>query len=253
MSYETLPTAQQAIDEEYLRVAASGHRAYVCSNCSSVPPPNTTLKLCATCKLTRYCSKECQKTHWKIHKQSCRLGAGDLERNVSQEYRAQKFAEHLTRIPWLMILIDMYAVVALGLDTDMSNATRLCICARITVKPVPGSETSKPMVMLQFERFETKPVSELGKSMQSKLDKICAQSAGSNAPPPVLLYFSSDGDNFLFIPHQLSPPLIRHAAMRPVFDDGDPITEEKVVAELNEFIRLDTENLCKLRGALVKS
>ncbi|KAF7343335.1 MYND-type domain-containing protein [Mycena venus] len=256
MPYETLPTAQQAIDEEYLRVAKVAPKAYVCSNCSSIAPTNMVLKLCATCKLTRYCSKECQKIHWKQHKFSCRLGAGDVERNVPEEYRAQKFAEHLTHIPWLMILIDIYAVVAMGLDVDISNATRSCLCARITVKPVPASSPgrapSKPMVMLQFERFEVRPVSVLTGTMRDALAKQRALS-GTDTPPPVLLYFSSDGDNFLFTPHPLTAPLIRHAAMRPVFDDGDPITEEKVVAELNGFIRLDTKNLCKLRGPLVKS
>ncbi|KAJ6584824.1 hypothetical protein B0H19DRAFT_1106772 [Mycena capillaripes] len=252
MSYETLPTAQQAIDEEYLRAAQINPKAYVCSNCS-LSPPNTTLKLCAKCKLTRYCSKDCQKIHWKQHKYSCQLGAGDVERNVPQEYRAQKFAEQLTHIPWLMILIDMYAVVALQLDVDRSNAARSCLCARITVEPVPVPlGGSKPTVMLQFERFEIKPVSVLTESMRTALRKLGAM-GGDGMPPPVLLYFSSDGDNFLFSPHQVLEPIIRHAAMRPVFDDGLPITQEKVVAELNEFIRLDTNNLCKLRGPLLKS
>ncbi|KAJ7720920.1 hypothetical protein B0H16DRAFT_380567 [Mycena metata] len=255
MPYETLPTAQQAIDE-YLRVAQVSRKAYVCSNCSSTTPEATVLRLCGKCKLTRYCSKECQRIHWQHHKHSCRLGAGDVERDVPKEYRAQKFAEHLTHVPWLMILIDMYAVIALGLDVDLSNAARLCLCVRITITPVPPNAMSrdahsKPMVMLQFERFEVRPVSVLTPSMQTALAKLKG-STPPNTPPPLLLYFSSDGDNFLFIPHPLAPPLIRHAYMRPVFDDGDAITPDKVVAELNEFIRLDTNNVCKLRGPLLK-
>ncbi|KAJ6491459.1 hypothetical protein DFH09DRAFT_370151 [Mycena vulgaris] len=248
MPYETLPTAQQAIDDHMDVIAPKGKlEGYVCSNCAKGPDTGNTLKLCGKCKLTRYCSTECQKTHWRHHKFSCRLGAGDVERDVPAEYLAQKLAEHLMRVPWLMTLIDMYAVVALGLDTDLSNATRSCVCGRITTRPVPGA--SKPLVMLQFERFEIRPVSVLTPTMLNALERRRVL-AGPNARPPLLLYFSTDGDNFLFMPHEVIPQLISHAAHRPIFDDGASITQEKVVAELNEFIRLDTKNVCKLRGVL---
>ncbi|KAJ7700345.1 hypothetical protein B0H17DRAFT_1128765 [Mycena rosella] len=262
MAYETLPTAQQAIDE-YMHVINGKTKDYVCSNCAAPDTKGSVLKLCS----------KCQTTHWKQHKYSCRLGAGDVERDVPAEYLAQKFAEHLMRVPWLITLIDMYAVVALGLDTDPSNATRSCLCARITAQRAPPATTAninaKPLAMLQFERFEIRPVSVLTASMRNAL-KQRTLLAGPNAPPPLLLYFSSDGDNFLFMPHEVLPQLVRHAANRPVFDDGGAITADKVISlvqlaerkrtwnliltvlfrELNEFIRLDTNNVCKLRGAL---
>ncbi|KAJ7151343.1 hypothetical protein C8R43DRAFT_1004870 [Mycena crocata] len=252
MPYETLPTAQQAIDE-YMQVAHVDKKAYVCSHCAAPPKDQKNgLKLCGRCKLTRYCSKECQTIHWKSHKHSCRLGAGDIERDVPQEYRAQKFAEHLTHVPWLMILIDMYAVVALGLDVSLSNATSSCLCARITTTPVSLSRNEpNPVVMLQFQRFEVQPVSVLTASMRNAMEKR-RELAGPDAEPPLLLYFTTDGDNFFFVPHTVPPQLIAHANKRPVFDDGAPITAEKVVSELNEFIRLDSGNVCKLRGLLLK-
>ncbi|KAJ6565482.1 hypothetical protein DFH09DRAFT_466642 [Mycena vulgaris] len=108
MPYETLPTAQQAIDDHMDVIAPKGKlEGYVCSNCAKGPDTGNTLKLCGKCKLTRYCSTECQKTHWRHHKFSCRLGAGDVERDVPAEYLAQKLAEHLMRVPWLMTLIDI--------------------------------------------------------------------------------------------------------------------------------------------------
>jgi hypothetical protein len=151
-----------------------------------------------------------------------------------------------------MILIDLYAVVALKLDVDLSNATRFCLCARITLKPVPlkvsTSGDSNPIVMLQFERFETKPVTVLTEAMRGVLEKY-RKLAGPNAPPPVLLYFSSDGDNFLFSPHPVLAPLIRHAAMRPVFDDGNPITERKVVASVQAPATIHSDFNCSFQRA----
>ncbi|KAL7903772.1 hypothetical protein GGI35DRAFT_465243 [Trichoderma velutinum] len=38
-------------------------------------PPEVTLKRCAKCSATPYCSRECQKNDWKAHNKIGRLGA----------------------------------------------------------------------------------------------------------------------------------------------------------------------------------
>ncbi|KAJ7507091.1 hypothetical protein B0H11DRAFT_2271617 [Mycena galericulata] len=258
-------------------------QVYVCSYCATPPKDEEKLRLCSRCKLNRYCSKQCQTTHWTQHKHSCRLGAGDVVRDVPTEYRAQTFAERVTRVPWLMGIIQMYAVAALGLDADLSNADRSCICARITTKPVndsqsvasesvdksdtqsekksdtqprnnPGAEPGKrpkPIVMLQFEKFVIQPVSMLTQSMRKAIEKRRAL-AGGNDRPLLLLYFSTDGDNFLFTPLEIPEILIEYAKTGPVdiFEDGRAINAETAIAELNDFIVSDTENAWRLRGNL---
>lgn len=41
---------------------------YTCGYCKKVGNKH---RKCAKCNLQRYCSKECQKAHWKTHKKAC--------------------------------------------------------------------------------------------------------------------------------------------------------------------------------------
>ncbi|RKO91234.1 hypothetical protein BDK51DRAFT_21278 [Blyttiomyces helicus] len=43
----------------------------ICSQCSATPAPSISLKSCAKCRTVRYCSRECQVSHWGAHKASC--------------------------------------------------------------------------------------------------------------------------------------------------------------------------------------
>jgi splicing suppressor protein 51 len=47
-----------------------------CANCAKTQAdPNITLKRCAKCQTTYYCSRECQKADWKVHKRVCASNA----------------------------------------------------------------------------------------------------------------------------------------------------------------------------------
>lgn len=46
-----------------------------CGRCQVLASPEISLKCCARCKSAYYCSKECQTSHWKVHKKSCGLAS----------------------------------------------------------------------------------------------------------------------------------------------------------------------------------
>jgi hypothetical protein len=59
-----------------LLAAAAHSRSMVtqvgaCAACGANSSAGAAFKKCARCKAVRYCSKDCQRTHWPVHKASC--------------------------------------------------------------------------------------------------------------------------------------------------------------------------------------
>lgn len=96
--YDTLPPVQfrQPNGTVEARAANNAHRArlrralklqfnfdcqcqdcvYDCGTCWNGCPPNgKKLRMCQQCGIAWYCSRECQKAHWKEHKLGCQQGA----------------------------------------------------------------------------------------------------------------------------------------------------------------------------------
>ncbi|KAJ7044717.1 hypothetical protein C8F04DRAFT_1249973 [Mycena alexandri] len=48
--------------------AGTNDRCYECNNSG---PADTKLRTCSRCRVARYCSPECQRKNWKLHKLSC--------------------------------------------------------------------------------------------------------------------------------------------------------------------------------------
>jgi hypothetical protein len=51
-----------------------------CDNCGA---RSEAVKFCAACRMTKYCSRECQKNHWRVHKHHCTRKPGDEKRDAT--------------------------------------------------------------------------------------------------------------------------------------------------------------------------
>ncbi len=52
-----------------------------CANCGKVEVDDVKLKICTACRLVKYCSVECQKTHRPQHKKACKKKAAEIRDN----------------------------------------------------------------------------------------------------------------------------------------------------------------------------
>jgi hypothetical protein len=69
MAHEVEAMSEQEIIED-AKIGLDAIKRKECWNCKAV---RDKLPLCTRCKVARYCSKDCQKTHWKAgHKDECR-------------------------------------------------------------------------------------------------------------------------------------------------------------------------------------
>jgi len=59
-----------------LQLTADAPASRACAACGRTEPPDATeeskLHACGNCRVTLYCNKDCQKSHWKLHKKNCR-------------------------------------------------------------------------------------------------------------------------------------------------------------------------------------
>ena len=65
----------------------------ICDNCNEVKD----YKRCAQCRAAKYCSRTCQKNHWKTHKETCKVFQTNSN-SVSELLRLSKLLKHFATI-----------------------------------------------------------------------------------------------------------------------------------------------------------
>ncbi|KAJ6571419.1 hypothetical protein B0H19DRAFT_1129937 [Mycena capillaripes] len=231
-------------------------QVHVCSACGEGPGAEP-LKNCAGCRVARYCSKKCQVSDWRTHKQSCGGSVSSTDINL-------KLAKKLMANDDLMFYIKVYAVLALELLTAPENALDTCLVVKITTKDADPLAAMRAMinqeergpgisVMLQIAGIEKKPIgSQTTPAMRVSLEKVKSALADSDLGswPVVMLVFTGDGTNCLGIPCPIDPealkqgrelnPFVIKSALMGVREI--PVNEKNIIEQFNNNIYMDKEN-----------
>ncbi|EJD44245.1 hypothetical protein AURDEDRAFT_137472 [Auricularia subglabra TFB-10046 SS5] len=100
-----------------------------CDNCAVTvsTEAGVVLGICSNCKFVAYCSKECQRAHWALHKDVCRLTAAIISASrahgvASGQYPTPNLAKYLRRFCSIHAsLISWAAYQALNLKDVPEN------------------------------------------------------------------------------------------------------------------------------------
>ena len=67
--------------------SAQARETKICGQCGKTEEPGETFNHCSRCKVVSYCSKACQKQHWRGgHKDTCQA-ASEMRRYIIMSYQ----------------------------------------------------------------------------------------------------------------------------------------------------------------------
>ncbi|KAF8175858.1 hypothetical protein BJ912DRAFT_1147013 [Pholiota molesta] len=119
-----------------------------CTNCGKPGKNDNPVKKCAGCGLTYYCSQECQKEHWPIHKPNCSTEYGDGIQPLIKCVTGNPMLSHYIQV-CLALTFSLHRLHALP-AAQRSTVRRAALAAHIDV----GIE---PSAIGEFMRLYTYP------------------------------------------------------------------------------------------------
>ena len=93
----------------------------ICAFCNKIEETTDSFKICSRCKISIYCSKECQKKHWKaIHKNNCK---SDTPLSYNTTYQ-----KHCSMVLQSSLLhnYDLYLNSPISLDSELHTIFNEC-------------------------------------------------------------------------------------------------------------------------------
>ncbi|KAJ7502694.1 hypothetical protein B0H11DRAFT_646961 [Mycena galericulata] len=231
-----------------------------CPVCFKCEGPEFKLRLCAKCNHVRYCSKECQKKDWPLHKTSCS--------NVNASVNVGKIAEILHASSFLNTNLQCCFVLAF----DLINQPRLNkpFVARLDLGVEPteiikfsevytGRHTDSPIPgMVQLNAFKPIPDSAIQEDWKLiwRQTKEAAESAGFPDATVCILLVSKSSGLFSIFPYILHPSVFDLVRRTPTLTCTSALTGKVTempfdlggcLEMMNKHIRADNKDRLSLR------
>ncbi|KAI0067715.1 hypothetical protein BV25DRAFT_1896715 [Artomyces pyxidatus] len=250
--------------------------------------PRSELKVCSKCKLAKYCSQTCQKSHWRSgHKVQC-TPPGD----GSRESLPLKLAERVLAVPVLVDKLLHCSILTLDLLNDPSNSERAVVKLNCTVlgadvqahmqrvfAGLPRDEGAE--VCLSIAQIKRAPMEEADEKTRAAVADMRArlgEQITADRPMVTFWFVSEEDDRFesadddekpesesqkakrldqWFSSSMLLPAgAIAYMATKPselvrsavMGNQLVPISESYLRESINNTIRLDTKNKLRLRA-----
>ncbi|KAJ7662102.1 hypothetical protein DFH06DRAFT_1471686 [Mycena polygramma] len=241
-----------------------------CSNPSCSDTHTNPKKKCANCHIAQYCSRECQRNHWQVHRGVCGPATSPHKLIVDV------FSSNL-----LMHFLYLFLAVELDLEHKLPGTELPLVGLRVCMGPaevVPfmqaGMEGKDPLELkdtdggapwgiLHFRDAYQQDIGILTAKEKQFLEDAKAQArlAGVRRDVhTVLLHFSCDGVQSIFhvlhIPTESvelakkAEPFHVKSLLRGNFDI--PFTKDNILSQLNMTMRNDKANKLKVRARLTK-
>ncbi|EMD33892.1 hypothetical protein CERSUDRAFT_86668 [Gelatoporia subvermispora B] len=101
-----------------------------CGHCYSSRGDGTTLFKCGACQVDTYCSRQCQKAAWAVHKEKCAINRCAQEAGVHAQLKNLRGYTDKHRPT-----IAEAAIRSLGLAQDVTRAERWCLIVHLQTRP----------------------------------------------------------------------------------------------------------------------
>ncbi|KAJ7581122.1 hypothetical protein C8J56DRAFT_1101842 [Mycena floridula] len=150
-----------AKESSQLKMEWKSQRVIDCgeTSCDFVSGSATTMKACSACQTIFYCSKECQKRHWKTHKPSCLRSRRYLQDKVNCFFPERNEGLFLRFLTVMDIQANYHTVQTLIYDliaaADSSPSEDACVILNVDYTVIPV-EYSVIWGRFPFEVLSTK-------------------------------------------------------------------------------------------------
>ncbi|KAF9477092.1 hypothetical protein BDN70DRAFT_131225 [Pholiota conissans] len=115
--------------------SSSSSSDVTCAACDTWVDPNEPLMRCGKCKLSSYCSKECQIMHWPIHKLRC----------IKTKLSPQKLVSSFTGNSYINFFIHIASIAAFSFDkTDPVIGTPYVAQCHLRMTPNASGVLTRP-------------------------------------------------------------------------------------------------------------